>query len=188
MVRGAGDRVLIALLLGASACTKVAATSAAAVTPTPAQRCLSVPPEAPTVLYAMCLDCGRASDGEVAERCLDRAVAYGHAEPFRGSMGKLEAHEARGDIRLARRDVAGARLDYGHAIAASRSRRQVKSRAYASLLEKAADTSLALGRPGEAFGWLSQAFLVVAQTDGPTSEGASRLRRRIRETAGRLAY
>lgn len=185
MVRGAGDRILIALVLSASSCTKVAPTSEA---PEAAQRCLFASPEDPPLLYAMCLDCGRASDGEVAERCLDRAVAYGHAEPFRGSMGKLEAHEARGDVRVARRDFAGARLDYGHAIAASRSRRQVTSREYASLLEKAADTSLALGLPGEAFGWLSQAFVVVATTDGPTSEDASRLRTRIREAASRLAY
>lgn len=185
MVRGARDRVLIALVLSASACTRLATTSEA---PEGAHLCLSASPDAPTLLYAMCLDCGRASDGEVAERCLDRAVVYGHAEPFRGSMGKLEAHEARGDVRVARRNFAGARLDYDHAIAASRSRRQVTSREYAALLEKAADTSLALGLPGEAFGWLSQAFEVVEALDGPASAGASRLRGRVRMTASHLAY
>jgi len=143
-------------------------------------------PGAPSELYTVCLECGRKASPSVAETCLDRAVEHGRAAGRFGTTGKAAAFEARGDVRVARDDVQGARLDYYKAIGASRS--QPASSAHAVLLEKAADASLATDRAGEAFGSLSAALKLIETLQGSGSDEATRLRARVRTIAIRLTY
>ena len=190
-LRAAVGLGLCGLSVASVACKQPTTTSAEAPTAVhPKARCGSAPADDPARLYATCLECAdwalARKELSVAEQCANRATELGHAEGIVGTAGKLEAWEARADVRLAMGDLHGARLDYYRALAAGRSRQRTDSIPFATLLEKAADTSTALGLWGEAFGALAEALTVTRALEGANSESSARLRHRIRDISRHL--